>query len=135
MMRVSDRFVRSDEVQRGEPPKVSVVIVSWCRPEYVRACLAHLTKLTPRPDEVVVVDASLDGRTAAVVDEFRSVLRVPFAGGAGHLTTSRNVGLLSVSGDVIAFIDDDAFVRDSWLTGIVAAFADPGVGAVAGRTC
>jgi GT2 family glycosyltransferase len=81
--------VTTDELQYGDPPKVSVVIVSWCRPEYVRACIAHLMKLTPKPDEVVVVDASADDRTAAVVTDFPSVLHVPFAGGAGHLTTSR----------------------------------------------
>jgi GT2 family glycosyltransferase len=134
-MRASDKIVMTDEVQRGERPTVSVVIVSWCRPEYVRACLAHLTELTPKPDEVVVVDASVDDRTAVVVSDFPSVLRVAFAGGAGHMTKSRNVGLLHVSGDVIAFIDDDAYVRDGWLAAILAAFADPRVGAVAGRTC
>src|SRR5919201_395019 len=118
MMRVSDRFVRLDEVQRGEPPKVSVVIVSWCRPGYVRSCLAHLAELTPRPDEVVLVDASPDDRTAAVVKDFPWVLHVAFAGGAGHLTASRNIGLLHVTGDVIAFIDDDAYVRGGWLAAI-----------------
>jgi GT2 family glycosyltransferase len=134
-MHAPDKIVTTDEVQRAEPGKVSVLIVSWCRPEYVRACLAHLTELTPKPEEVVVVDASGDDRTAAVVNDFPAVLRVPFPGGAGHLTRSRNVGLLHVSGDVIAFIDDDAYVRDGWLIGILAAFADPSVGAVAGRTC
>src|SRR5919201_5934053 len=127
-MRAPDTIVTTDEAQRGEPPKVSVLIVSWCRPEYVRACLAHLTELTARPDEVVVVDASGDDRTAAVVNDFPAVVRIPFAGGAGHLTRSRNVGLLHVSGDVIAFIDDDAYVRDGWLTAMLAAFADPRVG-------
>ena len=129
------KIVTRDEVHRGRPQSVSVVIVSWCRPHYVRTCLAHLAELTPSPDEVIVVDASPDDGTAAVVKEFPRVLRVPFVGGAGHLTTSRNVGLLHTSGDVIAFIDDDAYVRRGWLTGILEAFADPTIGAVAGRTC
>jgi GT2 family glycosyltransferase len=119
----------------GSSPKVSVVIVSWCRPEYVRSCLAHLAELRPGPDEVIVVDASPDDRTAAVVEEFREVRHVDFPAGAGHLTTSRNVGLLHASGDVIAFIDDDAYVREGWLSGVLDAFADPDVAAVAGRTC
>ena len=58
--------MRVDEVQRGKPQNVSVVIASWCRPDYVRSCLAHLTELTRRPDEVIVVDASPDDGTAAV---------------------------------------------------------------------
>jgi GT2 family glycosyltransferase len=129
------RLMSTNDVERGTSSTVSVVIVSWCRPEYVRSCLAHLARLRPRPDEVIVVDASPDDRTAAVVADFPAVRRVPFAGGAGHLTTSRNVGLLSASGDVIAFIDDDAYVRGSWLSGVLEAFSVDGVGAVAGRTC
>jgi glycosyltransferase involved in cell wall biosynthesis len=95
-------------------PRVSVVIVSWCRPDHVRSCLEHLAKVTPPPHEVVVVDASPDDRTAAVVRDFPGVLHVAFPGGAGHMTTSRNVGLLRVSGDILAFIDDDVNVRPGW---------------------
>src|SRR3954468_2940241 len=123
------------ETQDAELPRVSVVIVSWCRPAYVRSCLEHLARLSSRPGEVVVVDASTDDRTAAVVHDFPWALRVPFPGGAGHMTTSRNVALLHVTGDIVAFIDDDANVRPDWLRGLLSEFADPGIGAVAGRTC
>jgi GT2 family glycosyltransferase len=112
-----------------------VVIVSWCRPDHVRSCLEHLARLPSQPDEIVVVDASPDDETAAVVKDFPGVRRVMFSGGAGHMTTSRNVGLLHVSGDIIAFVDDDVNVRPTWLHGLVNAFADPTVGAVVGRTC
>jgi GT2 family glycosyltransferase len=115
--------------------RVSVVVVSWNRPQHVRACLEHLDDLAGGSIEVIVVDASSDGSTAKVVKQFPSALCVPFSGGAGRMTTSRNVGLLHVSGDIIAFIDDDAYVRPGWLSALVRAFADPGVGAVAGRTC
>ena len=114
---------------------VSVVVISWCRPTYVRSCLEHLARLESTPDEIVVVDASPDDLTAAVVDEFPGVLRIPFPAGARHMTASRNAALLQVTGDVIAFLDDDANVRPGWLQGLRAAFVDPDVGAVAGRTC
>jgi GT2 family glycosyltransferase len=119
----------------GATPRVSVVIVTWCRPDHVRSCLEHLEKVAPPPDEVVVVDASPDDRTAAVVRDFPGVLHVAFPGGGGHMTASRNVGLLHVSGDILAFIDDDVNVRPGWLRGLVQTFADPTIGAVAGRTC
>jgi GT2 family glycosyltransferase len=115
--------------------RVSVVIVSWRRPQHVRSCLEHVERLDPKPDEVLIVDASPDDLTAAVVNDFAWAKRIPFPGGAGHMTTSRNVGLLCVTGDVVAFIDDDANVRESWLRGLHRAFADPTVAAVAGRTC
>jgi GT2 family glycosyltransferase len=115
--------------------RVSVVIVSWCRPSFVRSCLGHLAQLQPLVDEVLVVDASPDEFTAAVVQEFAWARHLNFSGGAGHMTASRNFALRQVTGDIIAFIDDDANVRPGWLRGLLEAFADPGVGAVAGRTC
>jgi GT2 family glycosyltransferase len=125
----------SAETEEPEVFLVSVVIVSWRRPDHVRACLEHLAQLRPLPHEIVVVDASPDDLTAKVVQDFPGVLRVPFPGGAGHMTKARNVGLLHVTGDVVAFVDDDANVRPGWLGGLSRAFADPNVGAVAGRTC
>lgn len=82
-----------------------------------------------------MVDASPDAHTAEVVREFAWALRVSFPRGAGHMTASRNEGLLRATGDVIAFIDDDVNVHVGWLSGLLQAFADPMVDAVAGRTC
>jgi GT2 family glycosyltransferase len=114
---------------------VSVVIVTWRRAEAIRACLDHLGKLDPLPDETLVVDASDDDLTAEVVESFPWARRLAFPGGAGHMTTARNAGLLEVSGDLIAFLDDDANVRDGWLEALRGVYANPAVSAAAGRTC
>lgn len=114
---------------------LSVIVVTWCRPDFVDDCLRHLTAQEPRPHEIIVVDASPDDLTASVVSRFPDVRHVSFPRGAGHMTTARNHGLLHVSGDLIAFLDDDAMARSGWSREIVEAFADPRVGAVAGRTC
>jgi GT2 family glycosyltransferase len=50
------------------------------------------------------------------------------------MTTARNEALLHVSGDIVAFVDDDANVHPRWSLGLRDAFSDPSVGAVAGRT-
>ena len=120
---------------RGSRPRVSVLIVTWRRPGYVRSCLEHVAALDVRAHEVIVVDASLDDLTAAVIDDFTWATHLRFPGGAGHMTTSRNLGLLHATGDIIAFIDDDANVRAGWMNALLDAFSDPAVGAVAGRTC
>jgi GT2 family glycosyltransferase len=114
---------------------VSVIVVTWRRPDSVQGCLRHLAELPAGPDETLVVDGSPDDLTAAAVEAFPLVRHLPFAGGAGHMTAARNVGLLHTSGEIVALLDDDAFVRIGWLEGLLAAFADPEVGAVAGRTC
>ena len=114
---------------------MAVVIITFRRPDYVRSCLTHIARLERRPDEVLVVDASPDRVTSAVVHEFPMAQRVSFPEGAGRMTSSRNVGLLHVKSDIVAFIDDDAYVRAGWTDGLLRVFADASVGAVAGRTC
>ncbi len=128
-------MTRSSYEVANPTPSVSVVIVSWCRPHNVRSCLLSLSALSPYPQEIVVVDASPDDETRLVVRDFPRVRYLTFAAGARHMTASRNFGLLHVSGDVIAFLDDDTVVHDGWLDGVVAAFREQTVGALAGRTC
>lgn len=117
-----------------EPPRISVVVVTWRRPDAVRACLEHLAVNASELHEVLVVDASDNQETARVVDDFVGVRHLRFPRGAGHMTSSRNAALLEVTGDIVAFIDDDANVQPGWAAALREAFADEHVGAVAGRT-
>ena len=48
------------------------------------------------------------------------------------LGPSRNVGIGSTAGDIVAFIDDDAIPRANWLESLVAGYQDPLVAAVGG---
>ncbi len=43
------------------------------------------------------------------------------------LSGARNTGVAAASGDVVAFLDDDAIAAPDWLQRIVAAYADPDV--------
>lgn len=112
----------------------TVVVITWNRPQYVQDNLEHLMRLQTAPQQVLVVDASPDERTAAVVAGFPGVVRLPFPPGAGHMTTSRNHALEHATGDVVCYLDDDANVQPQWLTEVLRAFEDPIVGAVSGRT-
>ena len=115
------------------PPRTaSVVIATYNRPDYVRTCLEHLAVQTLRPTETVVVDATPDRRTAEVVADFPDVVYLRNDLGMGHTATSRAIGMTRVTGDVVAFIDDDAFAEPDWLAELVARYED-GVGAVGGR--
>jgi GT2 family glycosyltransferase len=115
---------------------VSVVLVTWRRPEHVRRCLASLARLPELPHEVLVVDASEDDLTADVVRDFPFVQRLPFRGGAGHMTTARNRGLAAATGTVVAFLDDDTEVSAGWLREVERRFSeDSTLVAACGRTC
>jgi GT2 family glycosyltransferase len=114
---------------------VSVVVVTWRRPEHLRRCLASIAALPQLPHEVLVVDASEDDRTADVVRSFPFAERLAFPGGAGRMTTARNRGLAAATGDVVAFLDDDTEVHPGWLPEVAGRFAtDAALVAACGRT-
>lgn len=112
---------------------VTVIIVTLNRPDYVRKCLECLRGQVRVPEEVIVVDASADERTRRVVAEFGGVVYMRNEKGYGRMTASRNMGLMRASGEIIAFLDDDAFAHEGWLENLLATYTDPAIGAVGGR--
>ncbi|MGW8567296.1 glycosyltransferase family 2 protein [Isoptericola sp. NPDC055881] len=117
----------------GGPRSVSVVIPTYRRPDYVRECLDHLARLRTTPLEIIVVDASPDTRTRDVVREHAGVRYLRNDLGPGTTPESRAIGVRAARGDVVAFVDDDAYVDAGWLDEILACYADPDVVGVGGR--
>ena len=111
----------------------TVIIITLNRPECVRTCLSRLAAQTRSPDEVVVVDASSDIRTRAVVAECPGVRYLRNDAGFGRMTTSRNIGVAHSVGDVVAFLDDDAYAHEGWLEALLATYTADDVGGVGGR--
>lgn len=111
---------------------LSVIIATLGRPECVRRCLEHLQQQS-LTHEVIVVDGSPDDLTRDVVAEYPGVRYIQNPRGWGRMTASRNIGSLVATGDVLAFIDDDAYAHPRWAEEIIRPYVDAGVGAVGGR--
>lgn len=118
----------------GDAPKLSVCIVTYQRPEFLRRCLRSLGEGLGADAEIVVVDASA-GRCDISNELDRPVVYVHAPHLGGWMTRSRNEALRHVRGEIVSFLDDDVVVRPEWERAVLAAFEDPTVVAVAGRTC
>ena len=114
----------SREPEASVAPSVSVIIpVRSVTPE-LRECIGHLRTVQPSPLEVLVVT------DAPVKEEFGGPVR--FLTHAGPPAAKRDVAARAARGDILAFLDDDAYPEANWLACALRHFADQGVAGVGG---
>jgi GT2 family glycosyltransferase len=114
----------------------SVVIPTWRRADWLAGCLKALAaQLTP-PAEVLVVGRHDDPDARDVVQRWRRDRTFPVRWveieGPGHVAPVRR-GLEVATGDVVAFLDDDAEPDSNWLAALVRPFENDRVACVGGR--
>ena len=110
----------------GHEPLVSVVIACPRASAVLEECLKGLSAQTYRHFEVIVLP---DGPEPGL--EAGGRVRV-IPTGKVRPAEKRNVGLAAAKGEIVAFIDDDAYPDAHWLEYAVREFGDPTVGAVGG---
>jgi len=112
-------------------PFVSVIISNYNGNEFLRECLASLTKSVYKRFEIIVVDAgSSDGSPAMVSTEFPSVRLVQL----GHvgIGTAINVGIKHAKGEIMVFdLNNDDVVHEDWLLNLVSAVCEHNYAVVA----
>ena len=100
-------------------PRVSVVVCSHNGARTIRDTLEGLKKLVYPNYEVIVVDDGSTDRTAAIAGEYDClVIRTANQG----LSSARNTGWQAATGDILAYIDDDAYPDSHWLHYLAAPF-------------
>lgn len=93
-------------------PRVSVVVCSYNGARTIRDTLEALKRVTYPDFEVIVVN---DGSTDATHDIARSFgVRLVSSENRG-LSAARNSGWQEATGEIIAYIDDDAYPDPHWL--------------------
>ncbi len=112
-------------------PRVSVVINTYNRGWWLERCLSSLESQTYSTFEVVVVNGPSTDDTAAVLERWRERIKV-VPTESRVLSVSRNEGIAAASGELVAFIDDDAVADPHWLERLVPAFLDPMTGGAGG---
>jgi O-antigen biosynthesis protein len=100
-------------------PRVSVVVCTYNGSQTIRGCLDGLARLDYPDFEVIVVDDGSTDGTADIVSECDvRLIRTKNCG----LSSARNTGMHASTGEIVAYIDDDAYPDPHWLTYLAATF-------------
>ncbi|HEV2751899.1 MAG TPA: glycosyltransferase [Gemmatimonadales bacterium] len=110
-------------------PRISVVVCSYNGARTIRECLEGLKRLAYADYEVIVVDDGSTDRTAAIAQQYDCrLIRTPNRG----LSRARNTGLEAATGEIVAYLDDDAYPDPHWLSYLAATFLGTSHAAVGG---
>lgn len=109
---------------REELPSVSVVVACKSIDPYVKECIFESLQLDYPSFELIVLPDQAENLNIDRVKEIPT----------GHISPSdkRNLGVESAKGELIAFIDGDAYPAREWLRNGVKYFDDEDVAAVGG---
>jgi GT2 family glycosyltransferase len=122
-------------------PKVSVVVCSCNGDRTIDQTLTALEQLDYPNYEIIVIDDGSTDQTSAIAS--RPKVRLIRTENNG-LSAARNLGMNVATGEIVAYIDDDAYPDPDWLTYLASSFlrtqhvgiggpnlAPPGDGAIA----
>ena len=108
-------------------PRVSVIVPLHRDTPAFRRCLSAVRALPGNAHELVVVT---DSPVAGLPEDVKHV--VTGAKADTSPAEKRDAALTVAAGDVLAFLDDDAYPAPDWLAQALGRFEDPSVAAVGG---
>jgi GT2 family glycosyltransferase len=104
-----------------ELPRISVIVCTHNGAATLDECLAGVGRIDYSNYEVIVVDDGSTDASAEIAD--RHPVRLIRTTNEG-LGAARNTGLAASTGEIVAYIDDDAVPDVQWLTYLACTFMD-----------
>ena len=116
------------EVKTSKAPTVSVIICAYTEARWteLEKAVGSVQACLPNPDEIILV---IDHNPALLVTAegaFTQVKVIPNLETRG-LSGARNSGVKAAHGDILVFMDEDAWPEEGWLERLLAAYEDPQV--------
>ncbi|MGN6754316.1 MAG: glycosyltransferase family 2 protein [Intrasporangium sp.] len=126
--------VATDAPRLTAAVRVSVVLCCYTLDRWPRILAATESLLAQSlpPAEILLVVDHCDPLRERAIRELPEV-RVLDNDGPPGLSSARNVGVDASTGDVVAFLDDDAVAEPEWRGRLASAYADPAVIGVGGQ--
>lgn len=101
--------------------KVSVIVITRNRAAELDKCIKSVKNQTYLNFEIIIVDGKSTDKTAEVAS--RNKVKLIQQKGSG-MSNARNCGLANVSGEIVAFIDDDCIADQNWLKELVKWYSN-----------
>ena len=115
--------------------KFSLILATVGRTEELKKFLEHLHMQTYANFELIVVDQNDDDRLVPILKDYKEKFSILHLRSKKGLSRARNVGLRYVSGDIVAFPDDDCWYPPDLLERVANFFEEhPGVDGLTGRS-
>jgi len=112
--------------------KLDVVIPTYNRANLLSVTLGSLLSVAPPSDlqvQITVVDNNSSDNTAEVAKRFP--VQYVFEKRAGR-SSALNAGIAAGQGELVAMIDDDELISDTWYQKIADCFREPGLDFIGG---
>ena len=114
---------------RATWPRISIVVCAYNAAEHIEACLTSLEASDYPELEVIVCDDGSSDGTPEIARGFPfKVLELAHRG----LSSARNEGISAATGEIVAFLDADAFCHPEWPYHLALSLEDEGVAASGG---
>ncbi|MFA6413308.1 MAG: glycosyltransferase [Syntrophales bacterium] len=110
--------------ESGLDKNVSIIIPAKQINDYVREAIPHILNLDYPNFEIIVL---LDSETKETFPKVRMIT----TGNIGP-AAKRDMALTHANGEILAFIDDDAYPRQDWLKNAVRYFTNDSIGVACG---
>jgi O-antigen biosynthesis protein len=122
-------FAEAPFPKDGPWPRISVVVCSYNGARTIGECMEGLLRLEYPDYEVIVVSDGSRDHTAAIAEKYGfRVIKTENRG----LSSARNTGWKAAKGEIVAYIDDDAYPDPNWLTYVAHTFRSNGHAGVGG---
>jgi glycosyltransferase involved in cell wall biosynthesis len=116
---VAETFKETPFVSDQLWPRISVVVCSYNGANTIEETLLALSKLNYPDYEVIVVNDGSTDATSIIAPKYGvSLIQSENKG----LSSARNLGMEAATGEIIAYIDDDAYPDPDWLKFLAASF-------------
>lgn len=112
-------------------PAISLIICTCDREESLREALGVAQRLIYPKLELICVNGPSQDGTRRLLEKWPGDLKIRDCP-QRNISMARNIGVAAASGEIVAFMDDDAIPRQDWLMELARTHANESAAAVGG---